>query len=141
MKSITSPKPTKTQLNQLFVLLHKAGKYHTRKDYLRSLTQGRVFSMKDLSLEDARIVATDLNQIIKDQDDRKKKMGKKIIHLLCEVGMTKEDATPDYDRINAFVVNIGSRNESRKKLWDLSYDEMLEVLNQVDQYHKKQLKR
>ena len=77
---------------------------------------------------------------------RRKKMRGKIIHFLCLMGMTKPStdkskSVADYDRINAFIQEIGSRNPRGKILNYLYEDELKAVLNQVEAMYRKELER
>lgn len=70
----------------------------------------------------------------------------KIIHYLCLMGMTELSAdktkmVPDYDRINAFIQEIGSRNPKGKILNYLYEDELQSVLVQVEAMYRKELGR
>lgn len=83
---------------------------------------------------------------IKEMNARRKKMRGKIIHYLCLMGMTKPDMAKggmvaDYDRINDFIMNIGSRNPKKKILNYLYDDELQAVLSQVEAMYRKELKR
>ncbi len=124
---------------RIFQLLHQAGIYQERSQWLMAVV-GKV-SVKDLTLEQAQHVISELEKATNAEPAKMKRMGKEIIHLLCELGYTKPDTTPDYARINAWVANSGDRNPKRKTLWQLNYEEMLDVLNQVEAYHKKETKR
>lgn len=132
----TTNKITPEGRKMIFALLHKAEKYHTRKEYLEDLIG--VSSINDLTQDQAREVATDLQREINRQYHAKGFMGRKIIHLLCEYGMVI-DTKPDYNRINKFISEIGSRNPRKEQLWGLNYDEMHAVLNQVELMHKKEV--
>ena len=72
---------------------------------------GRLSEMED---EEIKQLLTHL-----DTEDKRLRhpMCKKVIHLLCLTGMVKADQSPDYERINDFVQNIGSRNPKAKVLW------------------------
>lgn len=73
-------------------------------------------------------------------NEERRKMRGKIIHLLCLIGMTKA-GKPDYDRINEFIVNIGSRNPKKKILNYLYKDELNDVLVQVESMYQNELGR
>lgn len=69
-----------------------------------------------------------------------RKMRGKIIHYLCLMGYTKSDGSADYDRINAYVQGIGSRNP-RKVILNFLYEgELQDVLVQVEQRYRKEIK-
>ena len=63
----------------------------------------------------------------------------KIIHLLCLLGMVREDGTPDYDRINAYVRGVGKNNPQGKNLMYLTPTEMNKVCTQVEAWYKREL--
>lgn len=48
------------------------------------------------------------------KDDKSTRMIKKILHLLALNGFVTEGGGFDYERINSFIENIGSRNPDRK---------------------------
>ncbi|WP_420581965.1 hypothetical protein [Reichenbachiella sp.] len=73
--------------------------------------------------------------------DSERKMRGKIIHYLCQIGYTTKANKPDYTRINSFVQNIGSRNPRKVILNFLYANELNEVLNQVEQMYRKELKQ
>jgi len=75
------------------------------------------------------------------QNDKKEAMTKKIIHKLCLYGMTTVGGRPDMDRIQKFIVSIGSRNPKRKKLYALNAQETLKVLNQVSMMVEKEINK
>ena len=75
---------------------------------------------------------------------RRKKMRAKVIHYLCLMGFTKPNAdkekmVADYDRINAFIQEIGSRNPRGKILNYLYESELKDVLVQVEAMYRKEL--
>lgn len=73
-----------------------------------------------------------------DRERRRKAMGRKIIARLCELGYVTA-GQPDYPRINLFIKEIGRRNPRKVELWGLTYEEMQQVLNQVETRHRKEL--
>lgn len=74
----------------------------------------------------------------KELNDARKKMRGKIIHLLCLLGYVDENGDADYDRINQFVINIGSNNPKKKILNYLYKEELQAVLNQVEKMYIKE---
>lgn len=73
-------------------------------------------------------------------NEERRKMRGKIIHFLCLMGMVKQ-GKPDYDRINEFIINIGSRNPKKKILNYLYHDELQEVLTQVESMYRNEVGR
>ncbi len=119
--------------------MHQAGIYQERSQWLMAVA-GKV-SVKDLTLEQAQHVISELEKATNAEPAKMRRMGRKIIHLLCELGYVDAENKPDYARINAWVANSGDRNLKRKTLWQLNYEEMLQILNQAEAYHKKETNR
>lgn len=122
----------------LHALLSQLNLMDQKADLVAQFTNGRTMSSKEMSIDEARA----LIKALEDQkEQRTKKMRAKIIHLLCLLGMTLADGSPDYPRINRFVSGIGSRNPKRKNLLFLDPKETWAVLCQVEQMYAKELKR
>ena len=87
----------------------------------------------------------DGNLLIKHLKERQqiaiRPMRGKIIHLLCVLGMIKEDGSMDYHRQDAYIKGIGSRNPKRKALAWLNFKETLSILNQVEAMVRKDLNK
>jgi hypothetical protein len=66
-------------------------------------------------------------------DEKAVKMRKKILHILGLYGMVTGENKLDYDRINDFIVNIGSRNPDKKQLNYLTNSELVAIVTQVEQ--------
>lgn len=68
-----------------------------------------------------------------------KRMRGKIIHIMCTAGgYTLPDGKADYDRINNYIKNIGSRNPRKVILNFLYHKELEQVLTQIEQIFTKQ---
>lgn len=122
----------------LHALLSQLNLLDQKADLVRRFTNGRTISSKEMSVDEARALITALEG---DKEQRSKKMRAKIIHLLCLVGMTRPDGTADYDRINRFIENIGSRNPKKKKLLFLSPKELWAITCQIEVMYKKELQK
>ncbi len=94
--------------------------------------------VKDLGFDEAREFITHLDLEL--QKSLRKSRGT-VIHYLCLLGFTTTQDTPDYDRINAFVVNIGSNNPRKKILNFLYANELNKVVTQVKAMYSKEMKR
>ncbi len=108
-----------------------------------SYSNERTASTKELTLSECNKLLEYMAGEATKQKKGRDKMRKKIIHLLCTLAQTPMvDAVgnADYERINAYVQNIGSNNPKKKILNYLYYDELLPVLNQVEAMYKKQTK-
>ena len=78
------------------------------------------------------------------QDTHKKRcqpMRNKIIRYLCELGWVNDRDEADYDRINAFIVGMGSNNPRKVILNFLYYSELPKVVTQVEAMYKHESKR
>lgn len=108
-----------------------------------SYSDQRTQSTKELTLAECnRLLEYMAGEAAKQQKGREK-MRNKIIHLLCTLAQTPmvdEQGKADYERINAYIQEIGSNNPKKKILNYLYYNELLPVLNQVEAMHTKQLK-
>jgi hypothetical protein len=123
---------------------------------VREITQGQIGYLKGLHKQHGMEVESaelkllsfdEANVMIKKlrgdkgakEDEARERMGKKIIHFCCLLGMTNGLGEADYGRINTFIENIGSKNPRKVKLWHLRYKEMYAVLNQVEKMYEKEL--
>lgn len=122
----------------LHALLTQLNLMEQKQDLVRQFTNGRTISSKDMSIDEARALIKSLED---QKEQRTKKMRAKIIHLLCLLGYTLDDGTPNYVRINRFIENIGARNPRKKPLPFLDPKETWAVLCQVEQMYAKELKR
>jgi len=126
------------QNRALHALLHQLGLMDQKADLVDQASKGRTRSSKDMTWAEADY----LIRILRAQKkERTSKQIGKIIHLLCLMGYVREDATPDYNRINKFVQNIGSRNPQRKTLHYLNIQELNAVVTQVEAMYKNEVKR
>lgn len=117
---------------RLFAILHKTGQVENRANIIQEFTKGRTDTASELTEQEAKELCLKLNKPGTNQKPpAHQRMGKKIIALLAGFGWTKGDK-PDYDRINGFIQHIGSNNPEKKTLWNLSYQEIQAVLNQVE---------
>lgn len=67
-----------------------------------------------------------------------KQMRGKIIALLVQLGYTDEKGNADFQAINNYIQEIGSRNPRRQILNYLYHHELVEVLTQVQERYNKQ---
>lgn len=126
------------QINKrLHALLHMLNLMEQKADLVRQYTNGRTLSTREMDNVEALAL---IHALEGDREQRSKAMRGKIIHYLCLLGMTLEDGSPNYDRINGWVQNrTGSRNPRKKKLLYLTPAELLAVLTQVEAWYKKEL--
>lgn len=121
---------------RLHALLSMLNLMEVKGDLIRQYTQGRTLSSKEMD----NLEALTLIKALEDErEQRSKKMRGKIIHYLCLYGMTREDGSADYPRINKFIREIGARNPKKKNLLYLDPKELLAVLNQVEAMYKREL--
>lgn len=130
-------KITDLQRKRIYVLLADLETYTTKTDVVDHVTNGRTIKISDLTHLEANLV---LRKLMEMQEVARRKMRGSIIYHLCTgMGMTDATGEPDWDRINGFIKNIGSRNPRRKKLYNLNVGEMRNVLTQVQMMCKKEL--
>lgn len=122
----------------MHVLLADLRMMESKEDLVHQFTDHRTSHSSEMTILQAKHMIMYLEA---EKEQRCKKMRAKIIHLLCVYGMTKEDGCADYDRINAFVREIGARNPGKKNLFYLSTHEIHDVLNQVERMVKKELSK
>ncbi len=67
-------------------------------------------------------------------------MRRKILHILAMMGYTNGSGSFDYDRINAYIENIGSNNPDKAKLNYLTNAELATITTQIEQRYKKDIK-
>ena len=115
-------------------------KLHIDKEAMcYEVSRGRTTSMKEITPEEANVIISKLNQWGKDlpltdQEKSMKRMRSSIVHYLKLLGYTKvvtDKVECDWDRINAFIENLGSNNPKRKRLNKLSYTELHAVTTQI----------
>jgi hypothetical protein len=105
---------------------------------LHSFSDGRATSSKDLTPTEAKAL---LDYLQSEHSKLCKKMRGKIIHYLCLLGYVTSDDSADWDRINAFIVDIGSNNPRRVILNFLYYSELPAVVSQVEAMYRNETKR
>lgn len=75
------------------------------------------------------------------KNDARKRMRAAIIANLATIGYVKKDNTPDYERINKFIQEIGENNPRKVILNFLYLDELPAVVTQVKEMVKKESRR
>lgn len=128
----------RTKVKQIYALLDDLAMKHCKEDMVGVITGQRTTHVSEMSNKEGNTLIRRLTNL---QQERIRPMRKKIIHLLCVYGMTKDNGQGDLDRMDDFVKNIGARNPKKKKLFYLNHHETLQVLNQVEQILKKELKK
>jgi hypothetical protein len=128
----------KVKIKQIYALLDDLKMKHRKEEMVGVITGQRTTHISEMANVEGNSLIRRLTDL---QQDKIRPMRKKIIHLLCVYGMTKDDGNGDLDRMDEFVMNIGARNPKKKKLFYLSIHETLQVLNQVEQMVKKELKQ
>lgn len=127
------------QLRRFYFLLNSLGIIEQKKELVLSASQGRTDSTTKLTEPEAASLIESLNQ---EYLSSLKKVRGKILHLMCLMGYTDSNNSPDYNRINAFVRNrTGHRNPLKKNLIKLDKKELIAVCNQVEAMYHNQLKR
>lgn len=141
---INTRSPKFKQMMKLFNDTGKMGHKHTA---VFNASKGRTESSKELYEFEVDYIIAELQKINPTQQtvgeaypDRKKMRGK-ITHYLCLLGYTDNKDKPDWQRIDKFIVNIGSRNPRKVILNYLYPEELKAVLTQVEAMYKKELNR
>lgn len=142
MEAINTKSP---KFKRMMKLLNANGKIGRRHDYAYKASKGRTESTQELyEFEVEQIIARLLKETpqapISEAYPERKKMRGKIVHYLCLLGYTNLDGKPDYQRIDRFVINIGTRNPRKVILNYLYPDELRSVLTQVEAMYKKETK-
>jgi hypothetical protein len=138
---------TPIQNKRLHALLGQLGLMEHKADLVREYSATNSISSKDLTYTEAQSLINHLERTAsskpkpKAKEDPRRKMRAKVIHYLCLMGYTTNGDQPDYERINKFIINIGSNNP-RKVILNFLYEkELLPVLNQVEAMYKHEIKR
>lgn len=106
---------------------------------VNSFTDGRATSSTELRPAETQAVLKYLQQ---EHSNRCKPMRGKVIHYLCLLGyVVKGTKNADFDRINAFIVDIGANNPRRVILNYLYYSELPKVVSQVEAMYRNEIKR
>ncbi len=140
--STRSPK-----FKQMMKLFNDTGKMGHRHTAIFNASKGRTESAKELyEFEVDHIIAqlrkmNPHQQNVNDAYPERKKMRGKITHYLCLLGYTDNHGKPDWQRIDKFIINIGSRNPRKVILNYLYPNELKEVLTQVETMYKREVKR
>lgn len=109
-----------------------------KKEMVYQFSDGRATSSKELS----PVETTALLRYLQDTHSGMcKKMRGKIIHYLCLLGFTVGKDQADWDRINAYIVGMGSNNPRKVQLNFLYHSELPKVVSQVEAMYKKELGR
>ena len=96
----------------------------------RTLKQCNTARLKDI-----------IQHLIAVERERNQKMRSAVVAELCTIGHVDADNKPDYDRINAYVANIGSNNPSKVNLYKLTHPELVAVLSQTRKMVAKEQKK
>jgi hypothetical protein len=118
---------------QLHALLTKLEIMHLKPQIVASATGQRTSTVTEMTdLECKRLIGS----LQADEEREMKPMRGKLIHLLCLLGYVNTFGNADFDRINAFVQQIGTNNPRKQKVFGLTKSELRAVLNQVTVRYK-----
>jgi hypothetical protein len=123
---------TKTQNRVLHSLLAQLEISDEKMHRVRSVTGGRTSSSTEMSFLEAK----DLIMLL--QFERKQALGKmwgKVITICKELGYRNAFGQEDLERIDDYIMNIGTRNPHRRRLWSLHKTELREILEQLVARH------
>ena len=130
---------TADENRRLHLLLKECGMDDAvKKSLVYQFSDERCTSSKELTA----VEATALLRYLQDEHSKRcKPMRGKIIHYLCLLGYVDSNDRPDWDRINAFIVGIGTNNPRKVILNYLYYSELPKLVSQVEAMYKHELKR
>lgn len=104
-----------------------------KPELAESVSNGRTQRLSELTDHEGN----KLLHFLRNEEERLMKPSRgKVLHLLGLLGYTTPDGKLDFDRINAFVSNIGSNNPGKKPLFRLDRTELNLVVTQVEQMYK-----
>ena len=130
---------TAKETGRYHLLIKECGLTEEEKQALvYSYSDGRGTSSKDLTPAEAKKLLAFLQNL---HSTKCKPMRGKIIHYLCLLGYVNSDDTADWDRINAFIVDIGRNNPRRVILNFLYHSELPAVVTQVEAMYRNETKR
>ncbi len=130
---------TPDQNRRYHLLLKECGITEDGKAMLiAAFSDGQSTSSKDLK---PAAVAGLLRYLQEEHSKRCKPMRGKVIHYLCLLGYTVGKDQADWDRINAFIMGMGSNNPRKVQLNFLYYSELPKVVSQVEAMYKHELNR
>ncbi|MEL6802726.1 MAG: hypothetical protein AAFO91_02960 [Bacteroidota bacterium] len=104
------------------------------KEWAGYLLGKDVESLKDLTFIELAEVADNLKLTIKEQ---MKPMRNKILRMSDEMGWKLPNGKLDYQRIDNVIMNLGTTNPRKKKLYDLKKSELTAVHRQIRAMHSK----
>ena len=130
---------TTAQNRRYHLLLKECGIADDAKQALvTAFSNGRSRSSTDLTPAE---VAGLLHYLQAEHAKRCQPMRGAVVHYLCLLGYVDGNLQRDYDRINAFVVGMGSNNPRKVILNYLYCSELPKVVTQVKAMYKKELNR
>lgn len=137
LNSFFTPSITKYQPHELTFILK--GDRYTGPESVKAvqLNSNNDGGKNPEDLEGLRAIITKRKS---NNDESAVKMRKKTLHVLGNMGYTKEGKF-DYERINALIENIGANNPTKAKFNYLTNEELNAIVTQVEQIYKKFLKK
>lgn len=133
------------KFKQMMKLFNDTGKMGHRHTAAYNASKGRTESTKQLYEFEVDYIIAYLQKLnlkqqpVNEAYPKRKKMRRKITHYLCLLGYTDNNGNPDWQRIDKFIVDIGSRNPRKVILNYLYPNELREVLTQVEALYKKEM--
>jgi len=125
-----------TQVNRIIYGLISQGSLDKAEE-IHSFSKGRKRSLGELTNTEKQELIKFLRKRVK---DKLHPMRAKIVHRLCLLGYTK-GTSPDYDKINAHIKEIGSNNPRKVPLMGLSYLELVSITTQVEARYRRSIKK
>lgn len=119
-------KITKAQLQKIHVLINQQGLKDEKANIISNVTEGRTTSSRELTLKEAKLLIEWLCKT-----DPNNAMKKKVFALAYEIGMIWGDSVED-KKMNAIKIDsfLLAKGTVKKKLNQLSHNEMIKVVNQ-----------
>jgi len=123
--------------------LHLQGVHFERSEIIADFTNGQKNSLKQLTDWEYNELIRRLNSTMSQQlpkydvNNPLQKQRRKVIALLCKVGMLKND-TADMPRIYAWVRQYGYLH---KNFNDYTYEEIPKLVTQAEKFYKSHIER
>lgn len=141
MKTQVNKPITTAQIKKIHVLLDQKGLMDEKKMIVYTMSEGRVESTKDLSLDEAELLINFLTAH-RDGDKKKKKTAFRAIwHIAWEMGIIYGDTEDDY-QMNRAKLNLFCRQRGtvKKDIKDQNLAELRKTRRQFEAMYKKHLK-
>lgn len=128
----------KNKVRLIYFLLSELGWTESKEELVSEVSQGATESVTKLGNIAGNLL---IKKLTEEHDKQCKPMRGKILHYMCLLGYTKENGKPDYQRIDGFLKNIGTRNPRKKGLYKLKLAELPGVVTQIEARYSKEFSK